>query len=73
MITTTFKYHPRKQLPSLEEAQEFISRFIQFYNSRRPHMSIGYKTPAEAHLEHGEQKKMWNNKNHGKHSANYGN
>ena len=54
--------YPRKQLPSLEEAQEFISRFIQFYNSRRPHMSIGYKTPSEAHLEHGEQKRMWRNK-----------
>ena len=69
-ILKTEGIYPRKQLPSLEEAQEFISRFIQFYNSRRPHMSIGYKTPAEAHLEHGEQKKMWNNKNYVKHSAN---
>ena len=25
-------------------------------------MSIGYKTPSEVHLEHGEQKKMWKNK-----------
>lgn len=72
-ILKTEGIYPRKQLPSLEEAQEFISRFILFYNSRRPHMSIGYKTPAEAHLGHGEQKKMWNNKNYGKHSANYKN
>ena len=25
-------------------------------------MSIGYKVPAVAHLEKGEQKKMWKNK-----------
>ncbi|MBR6938300.1 MAG: IS3 family transposase, partial [Prevotella sp.] len=29
---------------------------------RRPHMSIGYKVPAVAHMEQGEQKKMWKNK-----------
>ena len=54
--------YPRKPLSSLEDALAFISRFIQFYNCQRPHMSIGYKTPSEAHLEHGEQKKMWRNK-----------
>ncbi len=35
---------------------------IQFYNNRRPHMSIGFKTPAKAHLEQGIQKKMWKKK-----------
>ena len=25
-------------------------------------MSIGYKVPAVAHMEQGEQKKMWKNK-----------
>ena len=68
-ILKTEGIYPRKQLPSLEEAQEFISRFIQFYNSRRPHMSIGYKTPAEAHLEYGEQEKMWKNKKYGEKNA----
>ena len=61
-ILKTECVYPRKQLPTFEQAQVFISRFIQFYNHRRPHMSIGYKTPSEVHLEHGEQKKMWKNK-----------
>lgn len=52
----------QKHLPSFEYAQDFIPRFIHFYNYRRPHMSIGYKIPAVAHLEQGEQKKMWKRK-----------
>ena len=54
--------YPLKQLPTFEYAQNFITRFIHFYNYRRPHMSIGYKIPAVVHLEHGEQKRMWKNK-----------
>ena len=52
----------QKQLPSFGYAQNFIPRFIHFYNNYRPHMSIGYKIPAVVHLEQGEQKKMWKNK-----------
>ena len=52
----------QKRLPSFEYAQDLIPRYIHFYNDRRPHMSIGYKTPAEVHLEQGEQKRMWKNK-----------
>ena len=52
----------RTRFNSFEHAQNVISRFIQFYNYRRPHMSIGYKIPAVAHMEQGEQKKMWKNK-----------
>ena len=51
--------YPQRQLPTFEYARNFITRFIQFYNHRRPHMSIGYKAPAVAHMEQGEQKKMW--------------
>jgi len=29
-------------------------------------MSIGFKTPAVAHLEQGEQEKMWKNKDYPK-------
>ena len=51
--------YPQRQLPTFEYARNLIPRFIQFYNYRRPHMSIGYKVPAVAHMEQGEQKKMW--------------
>lgn len=51
--------YPQKQLPTLEHAQRLIPRFINFYNNSRPHMSIGYKMPAVAHMEQGEQKRMW--------------
>lgn len=52
----------RTRFNSFEHAHDVISRYIHFYNYRRPHMSIGYKIPAVAHLEQGEQKKMWKNK-----------
>ena len=46
----------------VECARDTIGRYIQFYNNRRPHMSIGYKTPSKVHLEHGIQQKMWKKK-----------
>ena len=52
----------RTRFNSFEHARNVISRFIHFYNYRRPHMSIGYKIPAVVHLEQGEQKRMWKNK-----------
>lgn len=54
--------YPQNRLPMLEYARNFIPRFIHFYNYHRPHMSIGYEVPAVAHMEQGEQKKMWKNK-----------
>lgn len=47
---------------STGHARNAISRFIRFYNHHRPHMSIAYKIPAVAHIEKGEQQKMWKNK-----------
>ena len=52
----------QKCFNSFEHAYGIIERYINFYNYRRPHMSIGYKIPAIVHLEQGEQKKMWKNK-----------
>ena len=52
----------RNRFNSFEHAYNVIERYIHFYNYHRPHMSIGYKVPAVAHLEKGEQKKMWKNK-----------
>jgi putative transposase len=33
------------------ELQQAISRYIKFYNHERPHQSLQYKTPSEAHLD----------------------
>lgn len=52
----------QKCFNSFEHAHRLIERYIHFYNYQRPHMSIGYKTPAAVHLEQGEQKRMWRNK-----------
>lgn len=43
-------------------AGEVIGRYIDFYNTRRPHMSIGNNTPETAHAGSGEQKRLWKRK-----------
>lgn len=65
------RVYTQKQLPTFEYAQNFIPRFIHFYNYHRPHMSIGYKVPALAHMEQGMQKKMWKNKTYHKKEIGY--
>lgn len=44
---------------NIEEAQTEIKKFIEFYNTQRPHRSIEYLTPTEAHNKTGELKRMW--------------
>ena len=34
---------------------------LDFYNTQRPHMSIGMQTPDQAHRQSGEQKRCWKN------------
>ncbi|APC07630.1 hypothetical protein MORE_17090 [Moorella thermoacetica] len=34
---------------SPREARQGISRYLEFYNYRRPHQSLRYKTPAEVY------------------------
>ena len=55
-------YRQERRFATYEEALEQTRRFILFYNSRRPHMSIGNQTPDVAHGQTGEQKKMWKNR-----------
>ena len=39
-----------------EPQQEGLRRYFEFYNNRRPHQALGYRTPAEVYLEHkGEE------------------
>ena len=51
-------------MEDVSQAKECIGRYINFYNDRRPHMSIDYKTPAAAHLQTGELNKEWKKKKH---------
>ena len=41
------------------ECKSVLERIIDFYNTQRPHMSIGMQTPDEAHKQCGEQKRCW--------------
>jgi len=58
-IIKTEVIYREARFKSREEAQMRISGFIQFYNEKRPHSSIGMKTPDAAHLEVGLQKRCW--------------
>ena len=44
---------------SIEEVRTAVADAIDFYNNERPHMSLEWKTPAEAALCTGELKKKW--------------
>ena len=60
------KYRQNRRFETFEEALEHIGRFIDFYNGKRPHYSIGLQTPNAAHEQTGDQKKMWKTKNYQK-------
>ena len=36
---------------SPREAREGLKRYFEFYNNRRPHQALGYRTPAEVYQE----------------------
>ena len=59
IIKTEWLY--KMSIPSIENCKEELTRIIRFYNTERPHMSIGYKTPETVHTEVGEQKRCWCN------------
>ncbi len=40
-------------------AEAKLRNIIDTYNSKRPHLSLGYFTPSEAHLMSGEQTRLW--------------
>ena len=48
----------------LEECKGVLERIVGFYNNERPHMSIGWQTPNEAHTQYGEQRRCWKNYYH---------
>lgn len=56
----------RKRFTGMAEALQTLSKYIDFYNTERPHMSIGMNTPERAHAMSGEQKKCWKRKKYPK-------
>lgn len=44
---------------SLRQVSESVKKAVQFYNEERPHSSIDYHTPDEAHAMQGEMKRHW--------------
>jgi len=50
-----------KQYPSFKQAREAIDKAVSIYNHLRPHSSVDYLTPAEAHARSGELKRRWKN------------
>ena len=58
-ILKTEVIYREHRFKSIEDAQQRIAEFIEFYNEKRPHGSIGYKVPAQAHTENGLQQRMW--------------
>ena len=55
-------YRRERRFETYGSALEQIGRFVDFYNSRRPHYSIGMQMPNTVHEQTGVQKKMWKNK-----------
>ncbi len=51
----------KTQIATRSACKALLERIIAFYNTERPHMSIGMQTPEEAHCQSGEQKRCWKN------------
>jgi transposase InsO family protein len=44
---------------NVARAKTEIKKFIEFYNRQRPHRSVEWLTPNQAHLRTGELKRVW--------------
>ncbi|MDD2525069.1 MAG: integrase core domain-containing protein [Bacteroidales bacterium] len=58
------RIYPDRHFKNIDQARSVIGRFISFYNTWRPHMSIGMLTPEVVHQQTGEQKRMWKTKDY---------
>ena len=48
-----------KTFTSLRQVTEALRKTVEFYNSERPHSSLDWHTPDEAHQMQGEMKRHW--------------
>ena len=59
IIKTEWLY--KMKIESMEECIKELERIVLFYNTERPHRSIGMQTPEEAHQQEGPQRRCWRN------------
>ena len=50
-----------ERFSGISDARIRIAEIIDIYNNKRPHLSLGYATPAQASLMVGEQTRKWKN------------
>lgn len=48
-----------KEFWNISEVMESVAAAVDFYNNRRPHMSVGMLTPTEASYTNGERNMKW--------------
>lgn len=53
------EFFPKKVYQNHKEAKKSIAVTIRHYNEKRPHASLDYFTPDQAHAMEGELKKRW--------------
>ena len=53
------EFFPSRNYQNHNEAKKAIVKIIDTYNHLRPHSSLDYSTPEDAHLKSGDIKKRW--------------
>jgi putative transposase len=53
------EFYPKRVYQNHKEAAKAITRIIHTYNNKRPHASIDYLTPDQAHTHEGSLMKRW--------------
>ena len=51
----------KMRITTRDESRSILDRIIDFYNTQRPHMSIGMQPPEAVHMQTGEQRRCWKN------------
>lgn len=52
-------FFPKKVYQNHKEAKKAISKIVHVYNQKRPHASVDYLTPEQAHIKQGDLKMRW--------------
>ena len=53
------EFYPHRIYQNYKEAKKSISKIIEIYNKRRPHSSLDFLTPENAHDQSGQINKRW--------------